>query len=97
MNEAITLPGRYSQMSPAERREARAEYAKLQEGRCYYCKGDLSSGPPPEIEAKSIDWRRFPPNFLRYPLHLHHHHKTDLTLGVVHARCNAVLWQYHGE
>jgi hypothetical protein len=28
---------------------------------------------------------------------LHHCHQTGLTIGAVHAKCNAVLWQYHGE
>lgn len=32
-----------------------------------------------------------------YPVHLHHDHKTGLTIGAVHAKCNAVLWQYYGE
>jgi hypothetical protein len=39
----------------------------------------------------------FPPNFLKYPVHLQHNHDTDMTEGAVHARCNAVMWQYHGR
>ena len=39
----------------------------------------------------------FPPNFFKWPVHLHHSHDTGMTIGAVHARCNAVLWQYHGE
>lgn len=55
-------------------------------------------GPPPEkITSKPINWKLFPKEFLKNPIHLHHSHDTDMTLGAVHAYCNAVLWQYHGE
>lgn len=93
----IALPANYSLLSPQERREARAEYARQQKGLCYHCKAPLSDDPPASITKLKIDWRRFPPNFLRWPHHLHHCHDTDMTIGVVHAYCNAVLWQYHGE
>jgi hypothetical protein len=39
----------------------------------------------------------FPELFLKYPVHLHHSHVTGLTIGAVHAYCNAVLWVYHDE
>lgn len=91
------LPTDYAVLSPSQRREVRAEYARRQDGKCYHCKGPLDSPPPAEIERKSIDWKRFPPSFLKWPHHLHHDHDTGLTIGTVHARCNAVLWQYHGE
>ena len=39
----------------------------------------------------------FPKNFFDHPIHLHHDHETGMTIGAVHAQCNAVLWQYHGE
>jgi hypothetical protein len=93
----LTLPARYKSLTPDQRREARREYARLQDGKCHYCKGSLAEGPPPEIQSKPINWRRFPQNFLRWPLHLHHSHDSGMTIGVVHARCNAVLWEYHGE
>ena len=32
-----------------------------------------------------------------HPIHLHHDHDTDLTIGAVHAYCNAILWEYHNE
>lgn len=97
MSVAVKLPADYDVLTPEERRLARAEYARLQDGKCYHCQGPLDAEPPEEIQRKRINWKLFPPNFLRYPHHLHHSHDTGMTLGVVHARCNAVLWQYHGE
>lgn len=91
------LPAHYSRLQPQQRRAVREEYARRQDGKCYHCKESLDTEPPERIRKLRIDWRRFPPNFLRHPHHLHHAHDTDLTIGVVHAYCNAVLWQYHGE
>jgi hypothetical protein len=91
------LPTRYDRLSPDMRRLVREEYVRRQEGLCYHCKQPLRLDPPSEIRAKSINWKLFPPNFTRYPHHLHHDHRTNLTIGTVHALCNAVLWQYHGE
>lgn len=93
----VALPARYSQLSQAERREVREEYMRLQFGKCHHCEGPLAQLAPRAIRAKRINWSRFPPNFLRHPVHLHHDHTTDLTIGAVHAYRNAVLWQYHGE
>lgn len=87
----------YNTMCQAERRIAREEYARVQNGKCYHCAGDLTEPPSSKIRLLKIDWKRFPPNFLKHPIHLHHDHKTGETIGAVHARCNAVLWQYHGE
>ena len=39
----------------------------------------------------------FPAFFLSHPIHLQHNHETNMTEGAVHARCNAVLWQYEGR
>jgi hypothetical protein len=49
------------------------------------------------ILKKDINLRLFPPNFLKYPIHLHHCHDTGMTIGAVHCHCNAVLWQYLGK
>ena len=87
----------YKDLSPSERRLKRVEYEHHQEGRCFYCKGFLAVQPPASVTDKPINWRLFPPNFLRYPVHLQHDHKTGLTEGAVHAYCNAVMWQYHGR
>ena len=93
----IALPVRYDELDFSERRKVREEYVKVQEGRCMYCNGDLSLEPPSSIKQKKINWRLFPSNFLKYPVHLQHCHKSGLTEGAVHAYCNAVLWQYHGK
>lgn len=90
-------PRIYTRMTWQERRDLRSTYSLAQDGKCYYCGGELSEPPPKMITDKPIDWRRFPPHFLRHPHHLHHDHNTGLTIGTVHAYCNAVLWQYHGE
>jgi hypothetical protein len=93
----FNLPVEYEVLSIEERRIVREQYVKEQGGLCYHCKGLLSERVPEEILKYRIHWKLFPPNFLRYPVHLHHSHESGLTIGVVHAYCNAVLWQYHGE
>lgn len=93
----LVLPAPYEQLTPVQRRTVREEYARRQGNRCYYCHADLGGQPPPEVLALKLDVFRFTPNFLDHPLHLHHDHHTGLTLGTVHAHCNGVLWQYHGE
>lgn len=96
----VTLPAPYSQLSTAQRRAAREQYVVLQKGACLYCKSSLEGQPPAHVLAMKINWHAFPGKdrgFLRYPVHLHHDHGTDLTLGAVHAYCNAVLWQHHKE
>lgn len=93
----MKLPVNYSKTPFWERAYVRDEYVKLQEGLCYYCGSPLNTEAPQHIEVLEINWRLFPKNFLKYPVHLHHCHDTDLTIGAVHNICNAVLWQYHGE
>ncbi len=93
----MELPIDYTKLTPSERREVRIEYIKLQDNKCYWCKESLSDDPPSSITDKEIDWKRFPPNFLQYPVHLQHCHKTGMTEGAVHAYCNAVMWQYEGR
>lgn len=85
---------RYESLSWQDRRRVREEYIEEQKGLCYWCGFPLNERP---TEYKKIDLRLFPPNFLKYPVHLHHDHVTGMTIGAVHAECNAVLWQYHGE
>ena len=93
----MNLPVKYSTLTWQEKRDVRNEYVKLQENKCMFCLGDLSDSPPQSILSKRINWKLFPPNFLKYPVHLQHCHKTGLTEGAVHAYCNAVLWQYYGR
>ena len=93
----IELPADYTKMNSRERRAVREAYIEKQGQCCYHCKGSIIKDPPKEILNKKIMWKAFPPNFLKYPVHLHHCHNTGITIGAVHAYCNAVLWQYHGE
>lgn len=88
---------KYSKLTIEERRTVREEYIKNQDGKCFYCKEDLTKNPPKRITDKKIDWSLFPDNFLKYPVHLQHNHDTDETEGSVHAYCNAVMWQYDGN
>ena len=91
------LPVDYTKLSISEKRLVREQYIQEQHGRCMHCGGDLVLEPPKKITDKYINWKLFPPNFLKYPVHLQHNHDTGMTEGAVHAYCNAVLWQYHGR
>ena len=93
----MQLPIKYSESHWSVRREARNLYVEMQGGNCYHCQKPLSGKPSGEVLKRQINWRLFPQNFLKYPVHLHNCHNTDFTIGAVHAYCNAVLWQYHGE
>lgn len=93
----MKLPVKYSELKWFERKEVRKKYIEEQEEKCFYCGESLNEKPPERITEKRIDWDLFPPNFLKYPVHLQHDHRTDLTEGAVHAYCNAVMWQYEGR
>jgi len=91
------LPVNYDKLQRHERRAVREQYIKEQNGLCHHCKQPLNGKPAEDVFNKPINWRNFPDGFLNFPVHLHHHHNTGMTIGAVHAYCNAVLWQYHGE
>lgn len=91
------LPVNYRSLNFKERKEVRELYIKEQNGKCFYCKEPLDKDVPKHIKDKPIDWSFFPENFLKYPIHLQHDHKTGMTEGAVHAYCNAVMWQYEGR
>jgi len=93
----MELPINYTIASAKSKKTAREQYVKDQNNMCPFCGGSLLEKAPQEVRKKKIDWRLFPPHFLKYPIHLHHDHKTGMTIGAVHNYCNAVLWQYHGE
>lgn len=93
----MKLPVDYKKLSSCERKIAREEYMKIQNGKCIYCKNDLSLPAHNKILKKYINKKLFPKNFFDWPVHLHHDHNTGMTIGAVHCHCNAVLWQYHGE
>jgi hypothetical protein len=91
------LPVPYSKITSRERKQVREQYTRLQDGNCYWCHQSLTDKPSNDILVKRVNLQLFPPNFLKYPVHLQHNHATDMTEGAVHARCNAVMWQYHGR
>lgn len=93
----MQLPINYNSLSPVKRRIVREAYIELQEGKCCYCGADLGGPPTDSVTQKHIFDKLFPPNFFKHPVHLHHDHDTGMTIGAVHAKCNAVLWQYHGQ
>lgn len=93
----MKLPVNYRKTSINKRRLVREEYIKIQNNLCYYCKSSLSENPPKSILNKPIKRTLFPENFFKFPIHLHHSHETGMTIGAVHAQCNAILWQYHNE
>lgn len=93
----MDLPVNYNEIHYTERRKVREEYVKRQGGNCCHCGAPLSGEPTKEIKEKWVNRRLFPPNFFKWPVHLHHNHDTGMTIGAVHNRCNAVLWQYHDE
>jgi len=88
---------KYDALKPAEKREVRLAYIVEQKGLCYYCKAPLEGQAAWEIKDKKVKPHLYPKGFFENPIHLHHNHVTGLTLGAVHAHCNAVLWEYHGE
>ncbi len=91
------LPLQYSKLTPSERREVRELYRNLQKDLCWFCGAVLTGAPAATVQEKEINLKLFPIGFLKNPIHLQHHHSTDLTEGAVHAKCNAVLWQYYGR
>ena len=93
----IALPVIYDECTPAYRRLVREEYVKRQKGLCQFCLEPLSKGPVDKVRTRWIDPSKFPSGFLDHPIHLHHCRETGKTIGAVHARCNAYLWQYEGE
>lgn len=93
----MKLPINYTKTDYVTRALAREQYEEEQGGLCMHCKVSLDDVPPESIRNKKIDWSLFPPNFLKYPVHLQHDHNTGMTEGAVHAYCNAVLWDYYGR
>lgn len=86
----------YPSMTQPERRAMRERYVRHQNGKCHFCAEPLS-GPPGERAGLRVRWASFPLGFQNHLIHLHHNHETGMTIGAVHMKCNAVLWQYHGE
>lgn len=91
------LPADYTKLTQPERARVRERYIQLQSGHCWFCKESLKNVPSAQVRRAKLNLNMFPAGFLRHPIHLHHDHKTDLTIGAVHAECNAYLWQYLGQ
>lgn len=93
----MKLPVKYDELDAPRRRAVREEYVKLQRGDCHHCNEPLTGKAADFVTRKRVNRRLFPDTFFKHPVHLHHCHKTGLTIGAVHNYCNAVLWQYHGQ
>jgi len=94
----LRLPINYVKASRARRAQARLQYIVEQEGLCYFCEADIEEKPPKSIQDKyPLTKSDYPKHFFTHPIHLHHCHDTDMTIGSTHAYCNAVLWEYYGE
>ncbi len=93
----MKLPVNYNDLTWQMRKLVREEYLHKQNGLCKYCNMPLNSEPSDKIKSMKINWNIFPNGFQKYPIHLHHNHKTGMTIGTVHMKCNAVMFQYEGE
>jgi len=91
------LPVDYNSLKNNEKRAVRLQYIQEQQNLCQHCEMPLNEAPSSEVMVSSIDWKFFPRGFKNNPIHLHHNHYTGMTIGAVHMRCNAYLWQYKGE
>lgn len=87
-------PQDYTKLTQEQRRRLRLRYIEAQDGKCAHCEYPLDYPP---VKDKTINDKLFPVGFFNNPVHLHHNHVTGMTIGAVHAYCNAVLWQYFGE
>lgn len=93
----INLPTIYSDLTYKEKIYVRSLYSEQQEGKCMFCLNELTDEPSVNSSNKTITPSLYPSNFFHYKIHLQHCHKTGLTEGVVHAHCNAVLWEYYNK
>ena len=93
----MQLPINYDNSHWTVRKEAREQYQKEQNNKCWYCEEDLFEEPKSKKANRSINLKLFPSGMFNYPIHLHHDRKMGMTIGAVHCKCNAILWQYHGE
>lgn len=93
----IDLPINYENSDFATRRLAREKYIESQNGKCYYCGKLLYKDPSKKVLRAKINPKLFPKGMFKFDVHLHHNRKTGMTIGAVHSRCNAYLWQYKGE
>lgn len=93
--DKFDLPVDYTKLNTRQRKLVREQYVEKQKGRCSVC--DCGLNNPANTQGFTINKALFPVGFFNNPIHLHHNHKTGMTLGAVHAECNAIRWQYFGE
>ncbi len=91
------LPQKYNLLDQQSKKVVRLQYCVKQKGKCYHCNEHLDGDPSLEVQRKLVNAKLFPTGFFNHPIHLHHDHDTGMTIGAVHCRCNAVLWEHHGE
>lgn len=94
---SVSLPVKYDLIPTYARRTVRERYIVLQNGHCCFCGNHLEGSPVATVATARYLALIFPKEFFIYPIHLHHDRKTGLTVGAVHAMCNAFMWQYLGE
>lgn len=94
---APVQPQHYPSMDWRDRKNLRNSYLRVQNGLCCYCYQPLTGPPSEQVQKSAINKRLFPKTMFDYPIHLHHDHNTGMSIGAVHARCNAYLWQHNGE
>lgn len=97
LQEPIKLPVKYDDIPRNERYLIRDQYQALQKGKCLYCQCDLDGEPDCVIASIDVNSDLFPSSFFKHPVHLHHNHDTGMTIGIVHAHCNAVMWEFDDE
>ena len=93
----MDLPINYEKSGWIARKKAREQYIKEQCNKCHHCGESLFGKPSMAAMLKPINAAMFPKHMFKHPVHLHHCRKTGMTIGALHSRCNAYLWQYHGE
>lgn len=93
----MKLPINYDKSPWFMRKKAREQYVIEQNGMCQHCGRPLNGTPSAHVQNSYINKKLFPSTMFKYPIHLHHNRKTGMTIGAVHARCNAYMWQYLGE
>ena len=90
----MNLPVDYRRLKPHQKRAVREEYVRRQQGKCCFCGVSLSNKSPFEEDGTLVHEERYPLGFFDHPVHLHHDHTTGLTIGAIHAYCNAVSFDY---
>lgn len=93
----MIIPTDYTKLNAKQKKLVRELYIEEQDNLCVVCGESLSGSPRYDIVETKINYKLFPPGFLKNPIHLQHDHDTNMTEGAVHAKCNAVLWQYYGK